>query len=157
MDLNLINKLITMVTNSKLKSLEIKDDDIFIKLENSAFIDTSSKLNEDTNIIYEPKKEKVNNIIKEDKVLETNNEDIKKEYGNIVKSPIVGTIYLSSQPGKPEYVSVGTKVKKGDVLCIIEAMKLMNEIVSEYDGVVTKIHRNNEDTVEYGMPLFTIA
>lgn len=83
-------------------------------------------------------------------------EQNKKIEGNTVKSPIVGTFYSSSSPTKPAFVKVGDKVKKGDVLCIIEAMKVMNEITSQFDGEVAEILVNNEDMVEYGQPLFTI-
>ena len=74
----------------------------------------------------------------------------------IIKSPMVGTFYSSSSPDKPVYAKVGDKVKKGDTLCIIEAMKLMNEIESEFDGEIAEICVQNEDMVEYGMPLFKI-
>ncbi len=74
----------------------------------------------------------------------------------IVTSPIVGTFYRASAPGAPAFVEVGTVVKKGQVLCIIEAMKLMNEIESEYDGEVVKIHVDNGQPVQYGERLFAI-
>ena len=74
----------------------------------------------------------------------------------IIKSPMVGTFYASSTPDKPPYVKVGDTVKKGDTLCIIEAMKLMNEIESEFDGEIVEICVKNENMVEYGMPLFKI-
>ncbi|MDO4268262.1 MAG: acetyl-CoA carboxylase biotin carboxyl carrier protein [Eubacteriales bacterium] len=74
----------------------------------------------------------------------------------VVVSPLVGTFYSSSAPDAEAFVKVGDTVKKGQVLGIIEAMKLMNEIESEYDGVVEAILVNNEDVVEYGQPLFRI-
>lgn len=74
----------------------------------------------------------------------------------VVTSPLVGTFYVSSSPDSDAFVKVGDTVKKGQVLGIIEAMKLMNEIESEYDGVVEAILVNNEDVVEYGQPLFRI-
>ncbi|MHB8843463.1 MAG: acetyl-CoA carboxylase biotin carboxyl carrier protein [Nitrospirota bacterium] len=73
-----------------------------------------------------------------------------------VTSPIVGTFYRSSSPDKPAYVEVGDVVKKGQVLCIIEAMKLMNEIESEASGKVVQIVVENGQPVEYGQPLFVI-
>ena len=76
--------------------------------------------------------------------------------GNMVKSPMVGTFYSKPSPDSEPYVTVGQKVKKGDVLCIIEAIKLMNEIESEFDGEVVEILVKDEDTVEYGKPLFVI-
>lgn len=73
-----------------------------------------------------------------------------------VTSPIVGTFYRASSPEAEPFVEVGTKVKKGQVLCIIEAMKLMNEIESEVEGVVVRIIVENGQSVEYGEPLFLI-
>ena len=74
----------------------------------------------------------------------------------IVKSPIVGTFFRSAEPGAAPFVDVGSTVKKGQVLCIIEAMKLMNEIDSEYDGDVVKIYVENGQPVQYGERLFAI-
>ena len=74
----------------------------------------------------------------------------------IVKSPIVGTFFRSAEPGAAAFVDVGTTVKKGQVLCIIEAMKLMNEIDSEYEGDVVKIYVENGQPVQYGERLFAI-
>ena len=74
----------------------------------------------------------------------------------IVKSPIVGTFFRASEPDTPPFVDVGTSVKKGQVLCIIEAMKLMNEIDSEYDGEVVKVYVENGQPVQYGERLFAI-
>jgi len=74
----------------------------------------------------------------------------------VVKSPIVGTFYRSSEPGADSFVEIGSTVKKGEVLCIIEAMKLMNEIDSEYDGEVVNIYVENGQPVQYGERLFAI-
>lgn len=74
----------------------------------------------------------------------------------IVKSPIVGTFYRSPEPGAPAFVDVGATVRKGQVLCIIEAMKLMNEIDSEYDGEVVSAYVENGQAVQYGERLFAI-
>ena len=80
-----------------------------------------------------------------------------EEKGQLVKSPLVGTFYNAPSPDSPAYVKVGDTVKKGQILGIIEAMKLMNEIESDYDGVVTEILIKNEETVEFGQPLFRIG
>ena len=74
----------------------------------------------------------------------------------VVKSPIVGTFYRSSEPGSPAFVDVGDQVKKDQVLCIIEAMKLMNEITSEYEGEVASVYVENGKPVQYGERLFAI-
>jgi acetyl-CoA carboxylase biotin carboxyl carrier protein len=74
----------------------------------------------------------------------------------VVKSPIVGTFYRAASPGSPAFVNVGDRVKAGQVLCIIEAMKLMNEIEAELAGEVVKIHHENGQPVQYGEALFSI-
>ena len=73
-----------------------------------------------------------------------------------MKSPIVGTFYEAPSPGTPPFVKVGDPVKEGQVLCIIEAMKLMNEIEAEVSGVIAKTFVSNGNPVEYGLPLFGI-
>ena len=76
--------------------------------------------------------------------------------GNVVKSPLVGTFYAAPSEDAQPFVKVGDTVKKGQTLAIVEAMKLMNEIESDYDGVVTDILVDNEQMVEYGQPMFVI-
>ena len=76
--------------------------------------------------------------------------------GKLITSPFVGTFYRAPSPDSPNYVEVGTTVKKGQVLCIVEAMKLMNEIEAEFDGKVAEILAENSQPVEYGQPLFRI-
>ena len=93
-------------------------------------------------------------LIEEDTVSKV---ETKKEIsGNIVKSPMVGTFYLKSSPTAEPYVEVGKRVEKGDTLCIIEAMKLMNEIESEFSGVIKDILVEDGKPVEYGTELFVI-
>lgn len=75
---------------------------------------------------------------------------------HVVKSPFVGTFYTSPSPGKPVYVKVGDKVKAGQPLCVLEAMKIMNEIDSDVNGEIVEICVDNESLVEYGQPLFKI-
>ena len=75
---------------------------------------------------------------------------------SVVVSPMVGVFYIAPQENAEPFVQVGTAVKKGDVLCIIEAMKLMNEITVEFDGVVTEVLAVNGAVVEYGQPLFRV-
>ena len=79
-----------------------------------------------------------------------------KSGGNDVKSPMVGTFYSAPEPGAKPYVSVGSRVSKGQILCIIEAMKIMNEIESEVAGDVTEVLASDAQPVEYGQPLFRI-
>jgi acetyl-CoA carboxylase biotin carboxyl carrier protein len=90
----------------------------------------------------------------------TTNETAEKQTeelsGKKLVSPMVGTFYSASSPDKPPFVKVGDKVKKGQSICIIEAMKLMNEIESEHDGEIIKVLVNNEEMVEFGQPLFLL-
>jgi acetyl-CoA carboxylase biotin carboxyl carrier protein len=77
--------------------------------------------------------------------------------GHVVKSPMVGTFYRSSAPGTPPYVEIGSAVKEGDTVCIIEAMKLLNEIDADKAGTITQVLVENGQPVEYGQPLFVIG
>jgi len=77
--------------------------------------------------------------------------------GHIVKSPMVGTFYRSSSPGSAAFVEIGSEVKEGETLCIIEAMKLLNEIDADHSGVIKQILVENGQPVEYGQPLFVIG
>lgn len=79
------------------------------------------------------------------------------EAGHTVKSPMVGTFYSASSPGSAAFVEVGSSVKKGETVCIIEAMKLLNEIEADADGIIKKILVENGQPVEFGQPLFIIG
>ena len=83
-------------------------------------------------------------------------EEPKIKEGTLINSPMVGNFYMKPSPNSEPYVHVGKRVKKGDVLCIIEAMKLMNEIESEFDGEIVEILAEDGKPVEYGKPLFRI-
>ena len=87
---------------------------------------------------------------------EAQGDDVRKHPG-LVKSPIVGTAYLTPEPGAPAFVSVGASVKAGDTLCIIEAMKLLNEIDADVAGTITQVLVENGQPVEFGQPLFVIG
>lgn len=140
MEYEKIKQLIEEMGNSKLTEVDIEFPDgtkISMKKDN-----VKERVIQDTTVIKNS-----DNITKETK---------KEEKGNIVKSPMVGTFYLKSSPTAEPYVEIGKEVKKGDVLCIVEAMKLMNEIESEYTGKVTEILVKDGETVEYGTPLFRI-
>ena len=76
--------------------------------------------------------------------------------GHVVKSPMVGTFYRASSPGAKAFVDVGSQVKEGDTICIVEAMKILNEIESDKTGTITQILGENGQAVEYGQPLFVI-
>ena len=147
MEYEKIEKLIEDMGKSKLTELEIEFPEglkISMKKENG-------KVDE-----KEHSKNDVDELIEENTSRNIVSQEQNYEKGNIVKSPMVGTFYLKPDPNSNPYVEIGKKVKKGDILCIIEAMKLMNEIESEFDGEVVEICAKNEEMVEYGKPLFKI-
>ncbi|MDR1782360.1 MAG: acetyl-CoA carboxylase biotin carboxyl carrier protein [Bacilli bacterium] len=139
MDINKIKELVNILENSSLTSLEIEQDDMKIKLgkeiENKV-ISTSNKID--------------NKLIKD--VVEVK-EDSNKQ---TINSPLVGTFYSKPSPEENDFVQVNQKINKGDVICIIEAMKVMNEIKAEKDGIIKEILVANEELVEFDQPLFVI-
>lgn len=139
-----IKKLIDDMGNSKLTEISIDFPD-GTKIGMKKEVKVVEKLQE-KNIQHIEQKE-VNEIVE----TETQEDNCK-----IVKSPMVGTFYLKPDPNSNPYVEIGKKVKKGDILCIIEAMKLMNEIESEFDGEIIEIMVKDGESVEYGKPLFKI-
>ena len=139
-----IKKLIDDMGNSKLTEISIDFPD-GTKIGMKKEVKVVEKVQE-KNIQHIEQKE-VNEIIE----TETQEDNCKS-----VKSPMVGTFYLKPDPNSNPYVEIGKKVKKGDILCIIEAMKLMNEIECEFDGEITEILVKDGEMVEYGKPLFKI-
>lgn len=143
-----IKKLIDDMGNSKIDELNIEfPDGIKISMKKDKAPVMPPMPQETVQYITVPEK-KV-----EEKVEQKN--EVSEEY-KIVKSPMVGTFYSKSSPDAKEYVEVGSKVKKGDILCIVEAMKLMNEIESEFDGEIVEIYVKDGEMVDYGKPLFKI-
>ena len=131
---------------------ESKIDELKIEFPDGTKI--SMKKNE-PKILDIPEKEIIPHIGRKENIekIETNKEDFKYKE---IKAPMVGTFYSKSSPTSKPFVKVGDKIKKGDVLCIIEAMKLMNEIESEFEGEVVEICKKDEDMCEYGECLFKI-
>ena len=140
MEYEQIKKIINDMSESSLNSLNIEFPD-GVKIN----------ITKDNNVIekFVTTKKSEEKTTKE---VVTDNNDT----SNVVKSPMVGTCYLKPSPEAQEFVKVGDTVKKGQVLCIIEAMKLMNEIESEFDGTVVEICVKNEEMVDYAKPLFKI-
>jgi acetyl-CoA carboxylase biotin carboxyl carrier protein len=82
--------------------------------------------------------------------------EVSAPVGHVVKSPMVGTFYRAASPGAKSFVEIGSQVKEGETICIIEAMKILNEIESDKTGTITQILGENGQAVEYGQPLFVI-
>lgn len=95
--------------------------------------------------------------VKTENPTQNNSDNVSEPEGNLIKSPLVGTFYAAPSEDAEAFVSVGDAVKKGQTLAIVEAMKLMNEIESDFDGKVAEIYVENGQAVEYGQPLFRIV
>lgn len=158
MDYKAIQELIKSLDESKLTYLEVESEGIHLTLKKETEKIVSIK---DTAAVDMTASNKVQlmQIEKTENQEELPKAEVKQEEENgvIVTSPIVGTVYLAPSPERPDFVEIGSEVKKGDTLCIIEAMKLMNEIESEADGTVVDIYVSNEQMIEYGQPLFKIS
>lgn len=130
-----------------------------LKVEFPDGVKISMKKNSNTVVTNAPIQTTVPTSVTNNNVITTSSEEVvanDKEDYKIIKSPMVGTFYSSASPTSQPFVKVGDKVKKGQVVCIIEAMKLMNEIESEYDGEVVEICAKDEEVVDYGKSLFKI-
>ena len=166
-----IKELLMLIDNTKLEYVKLNTSDI--ELEVSKKVVGNIELGTKNTSVVENKEnniEKVsatNNSTNENNIINTNDtledelakEDVVEFAGeNLkeVKAPLIGTFYESPDPDSPAFVSVGDHVEKGDTLCIVEAMKLMNEIKSEFTGKVVEIKAANESMVEYGQTLFVI-
>ncbi len=160
MDLRKLKTLIDLVAESQIAELEITEGDSQVRIVKNAPAPAQP-------ILMQPQaipQYAVNAPIPVAPSAETQTASAAKEapaqtepQGHVVKSPMVGTFYAASAPGNPPFVEVGTAVKQGDTLCIIEAMKLLNEIEAETSGVIKQILVENGHPVEYAQPLFIIG
>ena len=144
MDIRKIKKLIEMLQESDLKEIEVSQGDESVRILRDRFVQTNG-----------------NNIIQQHEVSGAEPEiqqkiETSKAEGNVITSPIVGTFYRKPSPDKDPFIRVGDTVQKGDVLCIIEAMKMMNEIKSDFSGKVISIDLEDGQPVEYGQSIITI-
>ena len=162
MDYNDIKKLIDDMGDSKIDELEIEfPEGIKISMKKNAEKEIILKNISDMkqqNFIPETTNMQLDNqsIINSDVKANINIDSIQEEKYKIIKSPMVGTFYSKPSPNKETFVKTGDIVKKGQVICIVEAMKLMNEIESEFDGEIAEICVKDGDIVEYGQPLFKV-
>ena len=139
--LSFVEKLIEIAKKKDVAKLSVsyKDFNVLVDLKQPVFVGGSSSLPN----------------LKQEKIESEDEEEVALT-GNVVTSPIVGTFYIKPAPDKPDFVKVGDRVKKGDVLFIIESMKLMNEIKSEFDGVVKEILVSSGEGVEYEQPIMIL-
>ena len=144
MDIRKIKKLIEMLQESDLKEIEVSQGDESVRILRDRFVQTNGN-----KIIQQPK------VFSAEPEIQQKIETSKAE-GNVITSPIVGTFYRKPSPDKDPFIRVGDTVEKGDVLCIIEAMKMMNEIKSDFSGKVVSIDVEDGKPVEFGQSIITI-
>ena len=142
MDIRKIKKLIEMLQESDLNEIEIQEGEESVRISRG-----SMKSIEVQSVPIESDKADV---------LSTNNDSAKIKSGSSIKSPIVGTFYRKPAPDKPPFIDIGSHVNAGDVVCIVEAMKMMNEIKSEFTGQVTAINVEDGAPVEFDQSLIVI-
>lgn len=152
MELDNVIKIINAVSSSDINIFSYEDGAVKLSLRKDA--GTGDK---EDHICIADSISRVDNTCKTDSISSTDDNEVKVSEGDVVKSPLVGIFYSAASPEDEPFVKVGDTVKKGQVLGIVEAMKLMNEIESEADGVVKQILVANEQMVEYGQPMFIIS
>lgn len=154
MDLNIIKKLIKLLESSEVTDLEVEEEGVRIKLAKKV------RVSQTVTIPSTPTQSIINNSAATSSTAKTDEKKISDENVNAglheIKSPIVGTFYRAPAPDADAYVQIGDSVSAGSVLCIVEAMKLMNEIESDVSGTIVKILVENGKPVEYNQPLFLI-
>ena len=148
MDIRKVKKLIEMLENSNLEEIEIQEGEESVRLVKStnktqAIAPQSIVLPQDT-------------VAQEVVDLSVTDKETKEDT-NSINSPMVGTFYASASPGAKPFISVGDIIAEGDVVCIVEAMKMMNEIKSDFSGTVLSVNVENSEPVEYGQSLFEIS
>lgn len=146
MDIKLIKELMNEFKESDLTKIKLKSDEFEFELERTVQMVP----------MVQPSITPVPQQVATAQINIEASGESKAISGNQIKSPMVGTFYLSSAPDKPPFVQVGSKVKKGDTICIIEAMKLMNEVEADRDGEIVEILVENEAMVEFDQPMFII-
>lgn len=151
MDIKKLKKLIELLEESKLSELEIQEGDYSVRLSKGQIQTISHAAIPQVNY-FQP------DISNNNQAKEITNTDHKKSNitGHAIKSPMVGTFYRAPSPDAKNFVEVGDKVNKGDTLCIIEAMKMFNQIEADKSGVIKSIEVEDAQPVEYDQPLFII-
>ncbi len=156
MDLNLLRRLIKLVEKSEITEFSVQEGDLKVKISKNG---SGSVVNFTAPTNVAPQNTQIPQAVQqtqEPSVKEESKEEPNSENLHEVRSPIVGTFYRAPAPDADPYVQVGDHVSEGTVLCIVEAMKLMNEIESDVSGKIVKILVENATPVEYNQPLFLI-
>ena len=154
MDLRKIKKLMELLEESGIAEIEVKEGEESIKLSRNISSTTSMQVPQ---VIQQPMQTSQHPTIQQTSDMGTNAVDnLKEEKWNTVNSPMVGTFYASASPESKPFVTIGQSVKKGDTLCILEAMKMMNQVQAESDGKIVEILVDNAEPVEFDQPLFVL-
>ena len=154
MDLRKIKKLMELLEESGIAEIEVKEGEESIKLSRNISSTTSVQAPQ---VIQQPIQTSQPPTNQQTSDMGTNAVDnLKEEKLNTVNSPMVGTFYASASPESKPFVTIGQSVKKGDTLCILEAMKMMNQVQAESDGKIIEILVDNAEPVEFDQPLFVL-
>ena len=154
MDLRKIKKLMELLEESGIAEIEVKEGEESIKLSRTISSTTSMQVPQ---VIQQPIQTSQPPTNQQTSNMGTNAVDnLKEEKWNTVNSPMVGTFYASASPESKPFVTIGQSVKKGDTLCILEAMKMMNQVQAESDGKIVEILVDNAEPVEFDQPLFVL-
>ena len=145
MDIRKVKKLIEMLEASDLEEIEIQEGEESVRLVKKQTLDSTPTKENASDSEGQQEKQPEKEILPS------------TEEGEAILSPMVGTFYAAASPGAKPFVSVGETIQEGDVVCIIEAMKMMNEIKSDFTGKITSVLVENSDPVEFGQKLFLIS
>ena len=153
MDIRKVKKLMEMLEDSSLTEIEIKEGEESVRVSKAGVIQTNPVTQ--SNPVIQSNVDNVSSAPQKNIGQESAPSSV-SEVGHEIKSPMVGTFYAAPNPGAKDFVSVGDKISEGDVLCIIEAMKMMNEVKADSSGTIKQVLIENAEPVEFGQPLFVI-
>ena len=149
MDIRKVKKLIEMLESSELEEIEIHEGEESVRLV---------KNKTETVVAHQVQPNQLDKVVEESsKPPQKPDPLIENPEGEVITSPMVGTFYAAASPGAKPFISVGDEIQEGDVVCIVEAMKMMNEIKSDYSGKVISVLAENSEPVEFGQALFVVA
>ena len=148
MDIRKVKKLIEMLESSELEEIEIHEGEESVRLV---------KNKTETVVTHQVQPNQLDKVVESSEQPQKSAPLIENSEGEVITSPMVGTFYAAASPGAKPFISVGDEIQEGDVVCIVEAMKMMNEIKSEFSGTVSSILVENAEPVEFGQALFEIT
>ena len=148
MDIRKVKKLIEMLESSELEEIEIHEGEESVRLV---------KNKTETVVTHQVQPNQLDKVVESSEQPKKSAPLIENSDGEVITSPMVGTFYAAASPGAKPFISVGDEIQEGDVVCIVEAMKMMNEIKSDYSGKVVSVLAENSEPVEFGQALFVIA